>query len=75
MAESAATVEIRGWIPRKDYDVVDAIKKGRGLTNDEVLTMIVAEFADRERRVATLITRLNRGNGNGSQEDRAGSGD
>ena len=55
------TVEMSGDVPREIYDVFDAVRLARGLTKQALLVAIVAEWAQKEVHVATVISRVTRG--------------
>jgi hypothetical protein len=56
------TVEMRGDVPVWAGSVFEAVRRGRGLTKDALLSQILVEWAKREAQVAVLIERLTRGN-------------
>lgn len=66
MADDTRT-EMRGDIPQWSAQVFEAVRRGRGMTKDALLSQIVSEWAKRETHVATLIERLTRGNADAAQ--------
>ena len=68
------TTELRGDVPKWASQVFEAVRAGRKVTKDALLTQIVVEWARREMHVATLIERMTRGNALDTQAEGDGDG-
>jgi len=60
-----ARVEMRGDIPHWSSQVFEAVRRGRNMTKDALLSQIIVDWAKEEVHVATLIERLTRSNADG----------
>ncbi len=56
------TVELRGEIPRDIADVVDAVSIAEGRTRTQQVTVILGEWAERQRRIASVLHKITRCN-------------
>jgi hypothetical protein len=56
------TTEMRGDVPTWAAQVFEGVRRGRRMTKDQLLSLIVSEWAKQEIHVATLIERLTRSN-------------
>jgi hypothetical protein len=59
----------RGFMSRRVYNVFDAVSKARRTAKNKLLAEIIEEWAAARLHEASLIQRLNRGNGNDSHSD------
>lgn len=67
-------VEMRGDVPQWTAQVFEAVRRGRGMTKDGLLSQIMVEWAKQETHVAVLVQRLTRGNGDGTPTQWGGDG-
>lgn len=67
MSEHDGMVELRQMIDRHVADVADAVAKHRRVSRGEVVAEVLANWAADREHEATLITRLTRGKGTGTE--------
>lgn len=68
-------VELRGEVLREHIDVMDAVAQATpGASRMSVLREILADWVDREKHRAMLVTRVAGSNGSASESDRSRAG-
>lgn len=68
-------IELRGEILCEHMDIVDAVVQATpGASRMSIVRAIVAEWVDRKVHEASLIHRVRRSNGNGTEADRNRNG-
>lgn len=56
------TVELRGEIPRELADVIDAVSIAEGRSRVQQVIVVLGEWADKQRRISTILHQVTRGN-------------
>lgn len=62
-------VEMRFMVQRSKFDVFDGVSKARRMPKNALAAEIFGEWADMRVHEATVVLRMQRGNGNESQTD------
>ena len=68
-------VEMRFNVPRRAYDVFDAVRIGRNQSKSAMAMSIILEWAAREVHVSTVVQRITRGKAPVSQANWDNTGD
>lgn len=55
-------VELRGMLPRDVVDVLDAVSSAKRMTRFELVSRILASWAQQKNHEAMLVHRVTRGN-------------
>ena len=62
--------ELRGNVPKRLMQLIDALKQAKGLQNNmDVVIPVLEEYVERELHIATLLVRMARGNPDESESD------
>ena len=68
-------VELRGEVLREHVDILDAVAQAKpGSSRMSVLREVLADWVERKCHEASLIQRVRRGNGSGTEADRNRNG-
>jgi hypothetical protein len=59
---SKDTVELRGDIPRELADVLDAVSIAEGRSRVQQVIVVISEWAERQRRIATVLHQITKRN-------------
>lgn len=67
---SESSVELRGMAPREVVDVLDAVSTARRISRNELVLEVLGAWVSEQVHIATVVHRVMRGNGHGTEAER-----